>query len=244
MSMSQEYKEKESMNNEAKPETVAFWASDPNILFRPEYLTEIFPSADMSLSRKMNAITRMVIYITILLFLYTRNIRTIIVSVLTVVAIFIAYRQKSGQATMEKFGSKLVNDSLAEQGLSIPDDIFDQPTPENPFSNVLINDYDYNVNKKPAPPTYNKSVSESILSQAKQLVRDSNPGNTEISEKLFNDLGEQYNFERSLQPFYSMPNTTIPNDQKGFAEFCYGSMVSCKEGNQFACARNLPRHTN
>ena len=243
MSMSQEEdKEKENMNN--KPETVAFWSSDPNILFRPEYLTEIFPSADMSLSRKMNAITRMVIYITILLFLYTRNIRTIIVSVLTIVAIFIAYRQKSGQATMEKFGSKLVNDSLAEQGLSIPDDVFDQPTPENPFSNVLMNDYDYNVNKKPAPPTYNKSVSESILSQAKQLVRESNPGNTDIADKLFNDLGEQYTFEKSMQPFYSMPNTTIPNDQKGFAEFCYGSMVSCKEGNQFACARNLPRHTN
>ena len=223
---------------------VAFWASDPNILFRPEYLTEVFPAADMSLSRKMNAITRMVIYITLLLFIYTRNIRTIIVSALTIGAIFLAYRQKSGQSTMEKFGSKVVRDSLAEQNLSIPEEVFDQPTPENPFSNVMMNDYDYNVNKKPAPPTYNKSVSESILSQAKQLVRDSNPGNTEIAEKLFTDLGEQYNFERSLQPFYSMPSTTIPNDQKGFAEFCYGSMISCKEGNQFACARNLPRHTN
>ena len=145
---------------------------------------------------------------------------------------------------MEKFGSKVVRDSLAEQDISIPDDVFDQPSPENPFSNVLMNDYDFNVDKKPAPPIYNKAVSESVLSQAKQLVRESNPGNPDIADKLFNDLGEQYSFERSMQPFYSMPNTTIPNDQKGFAEFCFGSMISCKEGNQFACARNLDRHTN
>jgi hypothetical protein len=51
-------------------------------------------------------------------------------------------------------------------------------------------------------------------------------------------------FEQSLMPFNSNPNTTIPNDQQAFAEFCYGSMISCKEGNQFACARNLSRHTN
>lgn len=235
----------EDTNNveEIKPD-VPFWAVDPNVLLRPDYLTEIFPSSDMSLSRKMNAVTRMVVYITILLFIYTRNIRTIIVSALTVGAIFLMYRQKSGDSTLEKFGSKVVRDSLAEQDISIPDDVFDQPSPENPFSNVLMNDYDFNVNKKPAPPMYNKAVSESVLSQAKQLVRESNPGNPDIADKLFNDLGEQYSFERSMQPFYSMPNTTIPNDQKGFAEFCFGSMISCKEGNQFACARNLDRHTN
>ena len=235
----------EDTNNvEEIKSNVPFWSEDPNVLFRPEYLTEIFPSGDMSLSQKMNAITRMVVYITLLLFIYTRNIRTIIVSALTVGAIFLMYRQKSGESTMEKFGSKVVRDSLAEQDISIPDDVFDQPSPENPFSNVLMNDYDFNVDKKPAPPMYNKAVSESVLSQAKQLVRESNPGNPDIADKLFNDLGEQYAFERSMQPFYSMPNTTIPNDQKGFAEFCFGSMISCKEGNQFACARNLDRHTN
>jgi type III restriction enzyme len=47
-----------------------------------------------------------------------------------------------------------------------------------------------------------------------------------------------------MRPFYSNPGTTIPNDQGAFADFCYGSMISCKEGNAFACARNLSRHTN
>ena len=33
--------------------------------------------------------------------------------------------------------------------------------------------------------------------------------------------------------FHTMPNTTNPNDQKAFAEFCYGNMRSCKEGECF-----------
>jgi hypothetical protein len=106
-----------------------------------------------------------------------------------------------------------------------------------------MSDYDYNVNKKPAPPMYNQNVSGDVLSQAMQLVRESNPDQPDIADKLFKDLGEQYVFEQSLRPFYSNPSTTIPNDQEAFADFCYGSMGSCKDGNQFACARNLARHT-
>jgi hypothetical protein len=108
----------------------------------------------------------------------------------------------------------------------------------------LLPDYDYNPHKKPAPPAFNTNVNQTILEQAKQLVVDQNPGQPDIANKLFTDLGEQFVFEQSLQPFYSNPATTIPNDQAGFADFCYGSMVSCKEGNMFACARNLDRHTN
>ena len=112
------------------------------------------------------------------------------------------------------------------------------------MSNVLITDYDYNPNKKPAPPSYNTNVNADILNKAKQLVSDLHPDQPNISDKLFKDLGEQFAFEQSLQPFYSTANTMIPNDQTSFADFCYGSMVSCKEGNLFACARNLSRHTN
>lgn len=45
-----------------------------------------------------------------------------------------------------------------------------------------------------------------------------------------------------MRQFYSTANTTIPNDQGGFAEFCYGDMISAKEGNMFASVRNNPRH--
>jgi hypothetical protein len=76
------------------------------------------------------------------------------------------------------------------------------------------------------------------------MVIEANPGQPTIADKLFQDLGNEFVFEQSMRPFHSNPATTIPNDQGAFADFCYGSMVSCKEGNLFACARNLSRHTN
>jgi 1-deoxy-D-xylulose-5-phosphate reductoisomerase len=55
----------------------------------------------------------------------------------------------------------------------------------------------------------------------------------------------QLTFEQSMRQFYSNPATLTPDDQQAFAEFCYGSMISCAEGNKFACARNAAamRHT-
>ena len=135
-------------------------------------------------------------------------------------------------------------DYLKENNLPIPDDVFEKPDSSNPFNNVLMTDYDYNPDKKPAPPAFNKNVEEDILTQAKKLVSDANPDHPDIANKLFSDMEAIYNLEQSLRPFYSNPSTTIPNDQGAFAEFCYGSMISCKEGNDFACARNLARHVN
>jgi hypothetical protein len=129
-------------------------------------------------------------------------------------------------------------DMLNDMNKTTSSEVFDRPSPENPFSNVLMNDYDYNPHKKPAPPIAKPEISDNILTDAKTMVQKMNPGQPNIADKLFRDLGEQFVFEQSLRPFYSTASTTIPNDQAGFADFCYGSMISCKEGNLFACARN------
>ena len=120
--------------------------------------------------------------------------------------------------------------------------LFQAPTVQNPFGNVLVTDYDDRTTRLPAAPIDQPVVSQTILDQAKELVREMHPEQPEVSEKLFRDLGEQFTFEQSMRPFYSMPNTSIPNDQQAFTNFCYGNMVSCKEGNELACARNLLRH--
>jgi hypothetical protein len=226
-----------------------FWGENPNVLLNLQYITELFPTEDMSFSRKLNAITRAVLVVALFVFLYTRSIQSVFVTGFTLFSIYLVfqYDQKENQKTQiqkrENF-SDLVRDTLKEDETPIPSTIFQSPEPENPFSNVLLTDYDYNVNKKPAPPSFNRNVGLDVLSQAKQLVRNANPDQPDIADKLFMDLGEQFNFEQSMRPFYSTPNTTIPNDQQAFADFCYGSMVSCKEGNKFACARNLARYTN
>jgi hypothetical protein len=233
---------------EPKPENVPFWTKDPNIIFNQKYIFEFFPTESMTYEQKLNAVTRTVILLTVIGFAWTKNLRLLFISAITLFAIFALdfYHNKekiNNQMKRENFDNPAMS-TLTENGIVIPADVFAPPTPENPFENVMMTDYDFNPNKKPAGPTYKKETSDAILQQAKQQVIRLNPGQPDIADKLFKSLGDQYVFEQSMMPFYSNASTTIPNDQKGFADFCYGSMVSCKEGNMFACARNMSRHTN
>lgn len=228
---------------------IQFWGSNPNIILQPDYITEIFPVEDMTYERKLNAITRGILLISLISFVLSGNFRIIIVSILTFISIYLfhLHQERENDKSKKVIEEKFVNpadDVLKSNSIIRDASVFDQPDSSNPFGNTLVTDYKYNPNKKPAPPAFNESVSEKILTQAKTLVKELNPDQPDISDKLFKDLGEQYVFEQSLRQFTSNPSTTVMNDQTGFADFCYGSMTSCKEGNLFACARNLPRHLN
>jgi hypothetical protein len=233
---------------------IPFWAENPNILFNQKYIFEFFPVDNMTYEQKLNAVTRTIVLLTLFGFLVSYNLRLLLVSAITIGAIFLLhyYHKKENEKNESKKLSNEIKESfenpalayLKENNIPIPDDVFDETNSSNPFGNVLMTDYEYNPNKKPAPPAFNKNVNDTILKQAKQLVSEANPDQPDIADKLFKDLGEQLVFEQSLRPFNSNPSTTIPNDQAAFADFCYGSMISCKEGNKFACARNLSRHTN
>jgi hypothetical protein len=239
-------------NVENNVEKVPFFTENPNVLFQQKYIFEFFPVDSMTYEQKLNAIARTVIVLTVISFAFTQNIRTLLVGVITLGAVFVMYfyhekeRKKTDSKKLTDTKEGFEGPGLAyyvENNIPIPSDVFTTPDSSNPFSNVLMTDYEYNPNKKPAPPAFNTSINSQILTQAKKLVNDANPDQPDLSNKLFKDLGEQLEFEQSLRQFNSNPATTIPNDQGAFAEFCYGSMISCKEGNKFACARNLSRHT-
>jgi hypothetical protein len=62
-----------------------------------------------------------------------------------------------------------------------------------------------------------------------------------IDPRIFQGVNNEMDLEYSMRNFYTNPSTTIPNDQKGFSEFLYGDMISAKEGNPIALARQQPR---
>ena len=224
---------------------IPFWSNNPNILLQH---MELFPVETMSFEQKLNAITRGIVLLSIIALVISRDIRFLIVMIFTILSVYLFYERESDRIKKTAVSEQFENpaDLILKQAspeLS-KDDVFDEPDSSNPFGNALVTDYEYNPKKKPAPPAFNAGVNEKILKQAKTLVQELNPDQPNISDKLFRDLGEQYVFEQSLRQFTSNPSTTIVNDQTGFADFCYGSMTSCKEGNLFSCARNLPRHTN
>jgi hypothetical protein len=232
---------------------IPFWVNDPNVLLQQG--SELFPTQNMSLEKRLNAISRTVIILTFLVFIYTQRARTLIMGGITLAAIVFFYSVETkgslepfvnkgsldsfvnkGSST-EPFISKVVKDTLDDKGITVPTDVFDQSTSINPYSNVMLTDYEYNVNKKPAPPASNPIVADNILKNAKQQCIELNGTNSDIADKLFNGLEGNYVFEQSQRQFVSQPNTMIPNDQGAFANFLYGNMPSCKEGNLFACAR-------
>jgi len=47
-----------------------------------------------------------------------------------------------------------------------------------------------------------------------------------------------------MRQFYTTANTMVPNSQKDFAQFCYGNMASCKDGDVEMCLKATANHLN
>jgi len=242
------------MNNiNDKQPLIPFWGESTLVLFNN--VGEIFPNSKQTTPQKYNSLTRLIIILTIIVFIFTLSFSLLLVSLITLFGIYIYYYQidasgvaneNNEKAINEGFTSptQLVTDMMAENGVNElpPKGVFDESSTVNPFSNVLLTDYDFNPNKRPAEPSFNEDIIKTINQNTKKMVQELNPTNPNLTNKLYRGLGDQLSFEQSQQRFYSNPATTIPNNDKAFKDFCYGGMTSCKEGNPFACAQNLSRY--
>lgn len=89
-----------------------------------------------------------------------------------------------------------------------------RPTTDNPFMNPNI--YDYNT---PHVPVACNEDDENINEEIK----------TSFNYDLFRDLDDLYEVKNSQRQFYTIPNTSIPNQQMEFANFLYKIPNTCKE---------------
>ena len=138
---------------------------------------------------------------------------------------------------------------------------FVPPSASNPLMNVLLPEIQYAPERGSAMPSFAPEVETSINENAKKYIStnfdasardvvsassvDGGSGTEsearDIYNKLFSNLGDNFEFDQSMRSFYATANTRVNNDQRAFAEFCYGDMVSCKEGDEFACSRHNSR---
>lgn len=232
-----------------------FWLSEPTILFNKKHITDIWPDSNMTNMEKLNAISRFVILASLLGYLITLNIGLIFICIITLGVIAILYHVQSNKSKDEEkmkesssSSSKKVKENFTNSILynEVKDD-YTNPKQNNPMMNVLVPEIVYNPTRNEAAPAFNTEVEKKINSNTKDYVvettfSDESAKQKEyIKRKLFSDLGDSYIFDHSMRNFYTNPSTTIPNDQGGFANFCFGDMISAKEGNEFALARNMPR---
>tara|TARA_X000000368_G_scaffold377312_1_gene330900 strand:- start:138 stop:803 length:666 start_codon:yes stop_codon:yes gene_type:complete len=221
------------MNNDNNKEEqkTKFWIYDPYIFLDKNKIFDLWPLESMTREEKLNAISKFVIYTTILgLFLF-RNLKLLFTGLITLVILIITYfilNNKENKKLKEAFSDRNLYEKFKHN--------YTNPTVKNPTMNLLLPEIHDNPERLPAAPAYNKTVEENINNTAKQLIKK-NFNDQSIDQKLFNDLGDKFQFEQSMRQFYTTANTRVANNQKDFAQFCYGNMASCKDGDIEQCLK-------
>ena len=207
--------------------TTPLWLNDPRILLNREKITELWPTSMMTKNDKLNALVRLVILLTVLGFIFIGGL-SIIVSGIITLGLIALYSGNTNLSKKEGFDNKPLDTKN-----------FTMPSKTNTLMNVLMTDYMDDPKRKSAAPAYNHEIERDIVKKTEDGII-SNFDDDSIKERLFRDLGDQFDLDQSVRPFYATANTQIPSDQNAFAKFCYGDMVSCRDEttNSIACVQD------
>uniref|UniRef100_A0A6C0CX83 Minor capsid protein P9 transmembrane helices domain-containing protein n=1 Tax=viral metagenome TaxID=1070528 RepID=A0A6C0CX83_9ZZZZ len=206
-----------------------FWFNDMNIILNRSYITEVIPNNNYEVNRNMNAIFRASLYLSLVIFLL--NKKTNIFALPLIIAVITIMVHKNNINIQEKI--ILLNKNENKNEITINkennnNNIINKlkeklrfPTINNPLMNLNLVDHDNKIAVNPN----------------NQLVKDDINKNLDIN--VYRDPSDT-NYE-SFNRFYTMPVTSIINDQKGFAEWCYSGDSGCKYGNQKDCYKKRGR---
>jgi hypothetical protein len=187
---------------------MTFWMPNYTILFQHDQL-HFWPTENMTVDEKLNAITRFVIVLSLLGSVLTQTFKFIWIGAVTMALLVVYHRSLK---PVENFTSQ----TLAKHTV---------PTKNNPLMNVLLPELNGNPNRKSALKSYQPETEKVINEKVKAMIP--NPA-------IYKGLNNEMTLDYSMRNFYTTASTTVPNDQEGFGEFCYGNMVSAKDGSKTA----------
>jgi len=183
---------------------------DPKDIFRSSELLQFWPSATQSARERVSATTRFVLYAACLVYIITRDARVFALGVVVLAVLYYLWT-----SNMIADGSKRSAIGDGRAGSLVRPDVT-LPTVENVMGNVLLTDYVDNPDR-PAAAWY-----PSMRTEVQQAWSQIHP------------FERQRDAERN---FYTMPSSTIPNDQTGFAQAAYGKPFApkCHDQGGAAC---------
>jgi len=220
--------------------TTPFWSNEPTILLNKNQIFQLWINSKMTFEEKMNAITRLVIVLSVLGFLFTRNFTFLGIGLATIVVIYWMYQRRK-QVVVEslmkkKEGFQVLPLPAEEKMITNPVTLesvlqrnYHENTKRNPFANVLLTDIGDNPDRNPAPPAFNPEVTEKINKEVKKQTQMLNPDIINTAKQIYGDLKDNYDLDQSMRRFYSTANTRVTNDANSFANWLYGDMYSAKE---------------
>jgi len=210
-----------------------FWLDDPTIL--AETYLQFIPAKDMTINQRYNAITLFSLYFLILLFVFQKPIYLIYFPMIIIAVILIMH--SIDKNVREKFSSVVEtgyidsNDEIQFSrttgrkidGPNNPNISYTcrKPTNDNPFMNPPISDF-------------NNGDVPSACNGDDEFIKDA--VNKSFNSDLYRDIDDVFDKVNSQRQFYTVPNTSIPNNQTDFANWLYRIPVTCKE-DQEQCLR-------
>jgi len=221
--------------------TTPFWSNDPTILFNKAAIFQVWPAPSMSFEAKMNAISRIVILLSTLGFIFTMKFNFLIIGAITLAIIFSIYRfrkQSVVSGMKENFAQRKKKEASAPAPVvsnpvtleNVLRSEFHPTTKKNPFGNVLLTDIMDEPDRRAAAPSFNPAVSDDITSAVKKQTQMLYPSIKNTNKQLYGDLYDNYQLDTDMmQRFYTTANSRVTNDQGAFSTFLYGSMPSGKD---------------
>ena len=181
--------------------------------------TKFIPSAKMNLTEKLNSIVRLSAYVSIIHFTIFQDSSIFSLFILALLSTFIYYKHveemysPSASSDDRYAGATTKTKKGANEGK-----LCTKPKDNNPFMNVLINEYSENPTRGEACDVDDKHVKHAM--------------DEKYFKDIYRDIDDAFDKKSSFRNFYTMPNTSIPNNQREFAEWLYGSKeLTQKEGN-------------
>jgi hypothetical protein len=199
---------------------MTIWYKDIVDFFDINNVMVFYPTSEMEYHEKLNSIMRMVLYLCIVLYSLKNDFKVFILFIVVGIVTYILY-------TLDDNKEKYLDDTF-DYGVYEEDEremenmrSCTKPTRENPFMNVMMNEYVENPERRKACKI-NKKVNKYI--------------DNYFNEDLYRSVDDIYNKNASERQYYTMPSTEIPNNQDEFAQWLYGiNEKTCKEGNGLKC---------
>ena len=178
----------------------------------------IIPSYDMNFKEKLITLAKLILFISLILSLIFRTISFILFGLILILFLYYIYlyNQESKKKIREELNINnrdIINNSYCVK-----------PSKDNPFMNpniiTNINNYD-------------------IKACNIDNVKIKNQMNNYFKTPVYKDVVDIYEKKFSDRQFYTMPSTTIPNDQEAFSKWLYSRQKTCKENNGNQCFNNI-----
>ena len=92
-----------------------FWLNNPSILVDKNHVTEIFPSNNLNYESKINAITRMIIILSILGYFLTKSVKILLSAAMTIIIIAIIYKTQKKKRVKNNINKQLLKEGFAKR---------------------------------------------------------------------------------------------------------------------------------